>query len=504
MSRSLVIVSVPTIRNARFLVSSAAFPRLRERHDVLIVSPFKGAPAFRREFGGERVRFFEFDTAELAAGRLWARAYGASEMLRFLGYFRRYRKAGLRLQESMWVTWVYGRDGDDQLRPLWQRIILRALGLVGWHRKAWRVFDWVGGSSFYAAPLARLRREAAGYDHIAVLHGANFTEQERFLNFAAGRLGFRQMLVPYTTDQLSVNGYVIGDYERVFAQGPCEADFARRVQRVPPNNIAPIGSIWFRNIEASIWRQGLNQPRAASGTRPGPQILYVGHSSLYFPRRNEFAALDAMLAAMDAGTLSATHIAYRPLLDDPNELAEIQERYGSHSRVSIQVPQSACIGMTGFQGPEISAQIDEYVRQITESDIVVMSQVTSLCLDALRIGRPVVSNVTDLTDTLSRRQYRTYLDDDIYGLRRDGLPIVDSLPDLLATVQALLTGERDMAAFREAAMRDWDYSPPDWIEQVVAALEPPGTASSLDDRRLSDASGRADSYPATRMRSERG
>ena len=491
MSRSLAVVSVPSIRTARFLVSSRAFARIRERHDVLIMSPFH-APAFKQEFGGERVRFFDFDVRELASGRLWARAYGASEMLRFVGYYRRFRNTGLRLQESMWVTWIYGRNGDDRRRSLRQRVILRALGVLGRHRKAWRTFDRLAGSWFYSVPLARLRRETDGYDHVVVLHGANFGEQERFLNYAARRLGFRQVLVPYTTDQLSVNGYVIGDYAHVLAQGPCETDFAHRIQRVPEKNVASIGSIWFRNIEASLERQGLRRPPSAG--RDTTRILYVGHSSLYFPRSNEFAALDALLAAMASGALPAGHLTYRPLLDEPQELAEIQARYGSNPRVSVQVPQSACIGMTEFDGPAISDQIDEYVRQLAETDIVVMSQVTTLCFDSLLIGRPVVSNVTDFTGTLARRRYSDYLDDDIYGLRRAGLPVVSSLPELIDTVAAVVSGNRDVTAFRDAALRDWDYAPPDWVERLMATLEPPGTAAATTARPLQAASGLPDTY----------
>lgn len=461
------MVSVPFTRTTRVLLSSAVFERLRREHDVLVVSPSAGDDTFQREFGGPNTRFYRFRGERVYRRRVPAALYGASELLRFQGFYFRFRNAGL---EYYWRgrDTVFGRGDGDRQRGLGARTAMTLLGYLGYFRHAWRFADRL------AAPLVHdaeeIGRIAAGYDSVAVVQVASFGEQERFLSYCARKFGFRTLLLPYTTDQLTINGYLLSRFDRILAQGPWETRCATELHGVPPERVHPLGSLWFRNIDRI--RAALEESGAGARRAPGSPrvIMYAGHSSLYFPRESEFAAVDAVLDAIRAGTFGPARLIYRPITEGDEEHRALLDRYGADPLVEIQFPQAACIGIAGHTRGEVAAELAEYVGQLLSVDVLVMSYLTSMCLDAYYLGRGVVSNCADDTGTLVRRRADVFLDADINRVRRSGMPIAYSLPDLVRRVGEVL---EDLEGAREAGRRlvaEWDYPRDDYVEDFMRVL----------------------------------
>lgn len=462
--RSLVIVSVPFTRTARVLLSSAVFERLRREHDVLVVSPSAEEEAFQREFGGPNTRFYRFRGEGVYRRRVPAMLYGVSELLRFQGYYFRFRRAGL---EYYWQgrDTVLGRGGADRRRSPGARAAMTLLGYLGYLPAAWKLADRL------AAPLvhdvAEIGRIVGGYDSVAVVQVASFGEQERFLSYCARRFGFRTLLLPYTTDQLTINGYLLSRFDRILAQGPWETRCATELHGVPAERVHPLGSLWFRNIDrirSALEESGDSVPRATRA------IMYAGHSSMYFPRESEYAAVDAVLAAMRAGTFGPARLVYRPIVEGDEERADLLARYGGDPLVEVQFPQASCIGISGHTRGEVAAELAEYVRQLLEVDVLVMSYLTSMCLDAYYLGRGVVSNCADETGTLARRGADVFLDADVNRVRRSGMPMARSLPELVdAIVEALDRPERAREAGRRL-VGEWDYPTEDYVDAFMREL----------------------------------
>ena len=92
-NNTLIIISVPFGRNARFLLSSEIYERIKNEYNVLLVSPFSNRENFVKEFGGPNVSFLSFNP-EIRISQMSfvaRKAYAISEALRFNGYWFRFR-----------------------------------------------------------------------------------------------------------------------------------------------------------------------------------------------------------------------------------------------------------------------------------------------------------------------------------------------------------------------------------------------------------------------------
>lgn len=465
MKRTLVIVSVPFARNSRHLLSSRLFQRLRARHEVLVVSPFGDDPGFRKEFGGENVAFFTFTPRHLSDNAALKKVYGVSELLRFAGFYFRVRGRGLGYYWRSF-TRLSAVGGEMRAHSRAKRLALQALGVAGapW---AWKSVDAVFGRLVYRT--RELEELVGRYDRAMLVQTASFGEQERFLAFCAGKMGLRRILLPYTTDQLSINGYLLSKFDRVLSQGPRETRFARELQGLPEERIDPLGCVWFRNIDEV--RTAL---AAARGGAPRPRervILYAGANPRYFPLSSELAAVDALVAELRAGRIGDARLVYRPIAEDQEELARVAARYADEPLVEMQIPQLSCYGMSEYTRGSVRAELREYVAQLEEADVFVMSLQTTMALDAYYMGRPVISNCADPTGTLAGRGTFEVIEQDLGGVNEAGMPTARTIPELLEHIRRALADPASHAATMLQVVAEWDYGTGDYVERFLGIVE---------------------------------
>lgn len=463
--RSLVIVSVPFARNSRHLLSSRLFRELRERHDVLVVSPFGDNPAFRSEFGGGNVRFFTFDQRLLSDHPASKKVYGLSELLRFAGFYFRVRDRGM---QYYWRTFTQLSSvaGEMKAHSRAKRFVFQTLGVAGapW---TWKSLDSLFGRFVYRS---REFEELVGrYERAMLVQTASFGEQERFLAFVAGKLGLKRVLLPYTTDQLAINGYLLSSFEKVFSQGPRETRFAKEYQKLAEERIDPLGCVWFRNIDEV---RAVLAARRSGSPDPRPKvIMYAGANPRYFPLSSELAAVDALIGELREGRIQDARLVYRPIAEEQEELRKIAERYVDEPLVEVQIPQLSCYGMSEYTRGSVRAELEEYVEQLEDADVFVMSLQTTMALDAYYLGRPVISNFTDPTGTLAARGMFELIEQDIGGVHEAGMPTARELSDLLEHVRRAVSDPSSHAATMRQVVAEWDYGSVDYVERFLSAVD---------------------------------
>jgi hypothetical protein len=353
--------------------------------------------------------------------------------------------------------------------PAKSRMVNYATGVVGRWRKAWECIDRLFGGLFF--DTAVLLEHTRAYQHVVVVQTANWGFQERFLAFCARKLSLRSILLPYTTDQLMMNGYLLSRYDRVCTQGPVETRYVTQYHGVPDRRVCPLGMLWIRNIESFLDSNAAL--RAGRRKRNGVRVLlYSGQTSTYFPRTSELEAVDRILEAIDAGVLPHTRLIYRPVVDHRGDLDFIRNRYRTRKSIEIQIPQQSFIGVSGAMRGSVRQEIAEYFRQITQIDVLVMSATNTMMFDALHLGVPCIANFVDPSLSLqSVGMTDTYILNDETLKAARGLPIARSFEELTCHIREALDTPDGQEALSQSLFASWDYRNENYVTDFLGMVE---------------------------------
>lgn len=457
----LVVISVPLYRIARVSLSEVVLDVLRERADVVIVAPFADDPMFQANFAGQRTRFLKW--TQNAMSRFESRLLAASEIMRMNGFWRRHAQRGMAYfvaNESVRQE----RDGKDVRLSVRLRAMLWVLGQLGRSSYAWRLVDRAMGKRWYRFPeLTQLARE---YDRVTLLQSANWGVQDRALARLSRERGWHRVLVPYTTDQLTVNGHLLNAFDVICSQGAFETQCARELHRVPAGRLRTLGSAWFRHLD-----------RVKAETTGGRQsfVMYAGVAATYFPRQSEFQAVDAIAEFLKT-IGSPLNLVYRPVEFEQRHRREIERRFAG-TGVELQWPSVSEVGLETFSPIQQREAMRSFVRDVLGCRLFIMSLVTSLGLDvAFLTGSAVIANMADPTGVLARR--RT----DLLTTRGwPGLRIARSRDELLAHVKQCLENPDASSRESERIVGQWDHRETEFratlLEAVLGTAAEGGSAS---------------------------
>lgn len=468
--RRLVILSVPFVRIARVVLSELVLGVLRQRCDVVIVAPFADVPAFQRSFGGPDTSFVRWSPRPF---RRMARAlYAASEIMRRYGYYRKLQRRGMAyyvVNERM----VFDSGGaDTEIRGA-RALGYRAFGTLGRWRGAWRVAERALGRSWASQPA--LEALAGRYDAVTLVQSANWGDQDRALARLSRSKRWRRVLVPYTTDQLDVNGYLINEFDAVCVQGSFEAECARGYHAVNDDRVVELGSVWLRHLRRIRDRVWPSQ-QAAHGA--GDMVMYAGASPLYYSRAAELEAVRA-LAAWLARSHPLLTLVYRPVEDDPAVRRTIETDMNAHANVAVQWPAATEIGLDTYPDHDHVAALERYALGLKGCRVMVMSNVTSLALDVSAAARcAVISNQYDPTGLLRRRR-----NDLLQRPWFAAVTFVTNIDELLRAVDRQLADPSLGRRAADALLSHWDF-PHDEVEtRLLSAVAPELARGSARDTR---------------------
>ena len=423
----------------------------RQYGDLLIVSPFAENQMFQVEYGENGTRFLEWKAPETFRQPIHSMIVICS-LLRMQGYRRRYKNKGMKyLVADSYLK--LGNDGDDKRISLLKRIIYFVISNIGIWSGAWRVIDRLIGPSIFNFP--KLLEVAQNYEKVILIQSASWGIQDQMLAWMGRQQKWRKIMIPYTTDQLFGNGYLYSDFDAICVQGPFERWCAVQLHHIPEDRIVQIGSMWFRHID-EIKRQ-LIQSQPSRGTTKRRKILYVGSSRLYFPIASEYLGLERLMKAIEIDELTGVDIIYRPLGGSAEIKQEIQSRYENIPHLEIQFAQQACYGLDEYGGGSKRKELEEYVAQLGEADLVVMCGATTLALDAAYLGIASIANLFDPSGTLSRRQVHLNFNREGRIYCYESLPVIQSLEELVSCIRELLNDKEKTATIAHNTKAQWDY-----------------------------------------------
>jgi hypothetical protein len=459
-----VILSVPFKRLTRVLLGEPVFGCLRRHADVVVVSPFSNEREFQAEFGGSGIRFVQWRPPDPIGQPLRA-LFAVSELLRIRGYWRRFRKQ--RMAWNMANGYVtLGPNGEDRKLPAATRLVLFVTSVLGLWAGAWKTLDALIGPKLF--DCAELRELTRGYRRVTLIQSASFGIQDRMLAWMGRRERWRTVLVPYTTDQLLYNGYLMFAFDAVCVQGPVERRFAAELHGIPPARIVQLGSAWFRHMDiiARALRQGRRVPRT---DRP-VTIMFAGVSTTYFPRVSERVLLEELMRAVEEQRLPGVRVIYRPVVADDEERREIEEAWGRTPRLRLQFPQPSCLAMDEYGRGRMDAELSEYVSQLLDVDLVVTAGVTSLTIDAANLGIPAISAIADGTGVLRRRRNELLYDPNGRFNDLEALPIAHQVDQLVPLIKQMLADSAGAATIAAELAAGWDYREMDFSATLLAAV----------------------------------
>jgi len=465
-NNTLVIISVPFHRNTRYLLSSELYPQFRENYDLLLVTSFKVTSSFKNEFGGKNVQYCEILPHH--SNRILSALYNVSELLRGNGY--KFRHRNNRIKYHWYETrFLDFSGGKIEKKSSLSQMLALITGIIGFNPRVWKFFDSLFGQYYYKNKA--ILDISSKYDKSIIIHTANFSFQERLLGYLGRLAKIKSILIPYTTDQICINGYLIREYDVVCAQGSVEENYLKYHHKVHEDNIFMLGSLWFRNLDRSLSKHEFSFNETAP--EEFRTILYAGISSTYFPRYAELVAVDRILHEIEVGTLGKCKLIYRPVCKN-NEINEIENRYAGAKSIVIQKPSISMIGMTediGESGCTVDAEIYEYSAVMNSISLVIVSQMTTILFDAVYLDKLAISYIyNDSPEDKIRNDY--YIDSDCFDIYSAGIPIVvDSLDELAAKVMELLTAPRIFTPVKHNMMSGWHRDDEDTMKGFMLLLD---------------------------------
>ncbi len=463
MKDKLVILSIPFQRLNRVLLGSHILDLLREEADVLIVSPFSDDPAFQHEFKGESIYFLESivpQTFKEPYGKL----YALSEVMRMQGYWMLNRNRGMA--EFLANSDVqYSSTGKELRRPWPKRMVFTVLRAIGAWSRSWRILDRIAGPSVFK--FSKLITITEKYKSVALIQSASWGFQDRMLAWLARQHQWKTVLIPYTTDQVHSNGFLLSDFDAVCVQGPAEADYAKRLHHIPENRIKKLGSPWLRHMEV------LENEIPTVKKKESKTIMFAGLATLFFPLESQFDIVDRLLAEIKKGNLGKVGLSLRPVALSQEETETWTAKYGHLDNVIIQWPQAACLGIDfdpEAQNPTMKQELTEFVKQISGVDLLVISGFTTLMIEAAHFGIPSISVFADRTGILKNRNADLMIRTVVKSLGFNTLPIVHELDELALLVKEILYDPAKAKHIADGLLDGWDYPDADYKTLMKEAL----------------------------------
>jgi hypothetical protein len=471
----LVVISIPYSRNFRYLVSSEIYKKLKKKYDILIVTPeLERDKDIEKDFGGNNVRFYYYNHDHKALSKITRSIYLFTEALRRFGYYYKYRNKQLRYYWEI-STGKYSRtldkDGFATQQNFIYRLLCMFIGVIGSNKNFWSKLAVFFGKFFF--DVHDINKITSNYDELVLIQTANWGFQERFLGFWAYKNKCKTILVPYTTDQILINGYMITDYDFYCPQGSVEEKYLVNLHEVDQKKICKLGMVWLRVLEETNIYKKIESEKSQKDRRLKDKIriMYTGLTPTAYPMKSEFEAIDRILYEIKIGHINANQLVYRPVVIDIKTKQAIEERYSNNSLIELQWPQAAMIGIHSEIRSSITAQIEEYLEQVAGIDLIIMSATTTMAFDAFKMEIPCIANFYNSNDSFCKNGFsKSYIDTDEFIISAKGMPVVHTLDELIDEYRKLMDNPNVVKLTKESTFSSWDYRNKNYVNDFMRLL----------------------------------
>ncbi len=286
-----------------------------------------------------------------------------------------------RLRTYEWRTRVAYRallkvhNKEPHWRHIWQNWLGRLIGLIPfpfWERLMDRFSHWPEGEALFER-----------YQPRAVLI-CNPVAPENKVISVAKKKGLYTACCLESWDNLCVHGAMFGYANDLLVWNPLIASQAVRLHRFPRHRVHPMGIPSFdlyahpENYPSeAVWRREVGLPAT------GPIVVYT--TSARHIHDQEDQVIDRLLRAREEGRLpQEMHVLVRL---HPQDTFSLYDRYETTPGISIQYPDTTIIDATGN---DVSYGRPLMLAATMRHAAVVLNVFSTICLDALTNGTPVV------------------------------------------------------------------------------------------------------------------
>lgn len=448
----LVILSLPFQRLIRSHLSSVILETLTNRADVVIVSPFAQNQGFSNQYGGSGISHLSVPPQNQLPW-IFRKLNAVSSFLRMRGYWCRIRKKVPYFWANRYVR--YDENGNDTMPFVMNRWLMDILAWIGSWPRAWVLLDSLIGRWSYNTP--ELVALARSYDHVILIQAACWGFQDQSLAWMGKENKWRTVLLPYTTDQLFICGYLYSDFDAVCVQGMVERRLAQELHVVSTDRIINLGSTYFRALGAI---EPVGKDKAVSPQPHKQKIMYAGIISTSFPVGIEIEAVNMLSDSRVFSDAKGLEVIYRPatfetLSEDFKESIRRKLRYPE--RVAIQTPSPTSMGMGTYSYTNCISDLRCLLADLSEIDVLVTSLTTSLSLEAALLGVPTIAYFPNDCAVLQKRKVGLALNSETRVIGLESVLVATGLEELASLVRKLLNNPDMRREIAEATLREWDY-----------------------------------------------
>lgn len=452
----LVIISVPFFRIAKSVLSDLMLEYLSSRSNIVIICPFEGND-FKDQFSkysSVTIINWQEPKVSLIAQKLMS----FSEVMRMNGYWYRFRKKGMRYYTLNQYK-NFSKDGKDIIKPLINRGLILILSVLGSIPKLWKYVASLSTESYLKS--VKLPFDTQEYNKVILIQSSSWGLQDRILAHWAEKRDIHKVLLPYTTDQLIMNGDLMTEFDSVCVQGPLEDKYAREYHGVKETRIYRTGSLWFRVLDS------LNSDRARQQSGHQKTIMYAGVSEQYYPREGEFLALESIIKALgEDEAYQDVKLIYRPFILNKDERSEILNRFENEPIISYQWPNLLISDVKNKHNVDLKYVLRNDIENLSGIDVLIMSGTTSLGLDVSYISNcGIIGNFTDYNQVLKSRNTDVFFQDS-GTICFPKCVIVKTNIELVEKVKYLISNHKMSIEAGKRIRSDWDYENVD-LESIL-------------------------------------
>lgn len=445
--KKIYIISVPFHRIAKITLSDFFLEQIAADGEILIISPLINED-FKSQF--KKIKGIQYLNWGFQPSGFAKKIFAISEMLRKYGYWFRFRNRGLQYLFYNRFK-MFGHDGcDKNFSPL-TKVLIYLSGLLGYFRFSWKLIDsffFIKKGTFEA--LQSITRK---YDQKVFVQSSSWSEQDRILQKWMRKHANLNILIPYTTDQLWTNGYLLADYDLVFAQGPAEYNFAKNFHKINDAQLVKFGCMWFRIMD-KVRSQSVQQMQDKETV-----ILYAGVDADYYPKEGELIAIKALSKAINSKKIPPAKIIYRPYIRSQAEKEIVIELFKELKEIEFQWIDLVINNITSTQKVSLSDSVKNAVKEFSGIDLVIMSGSTSLALDVAYLSNcAVIANFTDSKNINYRRKAHLQFDsnNNLFGI--PGVNVVESTEALINYAALFLNDKKLSEKNAKEIYSNWDYN----------------------------------------------
>jgi hypothetical protein len=438
---NLTIISIPFYRLERILLNNSFFNLIAEKSDILIISDYKNR---------NDVKVTNCEVLNINNDRRYSYLYVFLEYMRVFGFFYKNRSKGLAYYNKE-KYWEYGKNGKDKKKSKLNSWLIFITSRIGSNKFTRILFTFLFGNFLFSDKL--FLEKVKNYTNVNIIQSANWDFQDIKLGWLSKKIKCSRFFLPYTTDQLMCNGFLVSDFDYILIQGRKEEFYAKTLHEIKNHKIIKFGSILFRNIDF-ILDNSININTKTSNHK----ILFVGVSTLYYPFESQLLIIDEILHVISK--LPNWVLVLRPLLTE-DEKNVFEDKYGSLTNVEIKYPEkSNYLLKPDNLNKSVLSEFSNHILNLNEVDICVFSGITSMILEASYLEKKIISVFDDPTGVLKRRNFHLFFKskNELLNFNEfSELQIIDNINQIKYVIEQLIIVHNYDKCIYKKIVDNWDY-----------------------------------------------